>query len=400
MAEGKQYNLRNPSVKRILQEIKEMQRDPSKEYTSMPIEEDIFEWQFAIHGPPDTEFEGGIYHGRIILPAEYPLKPPAFMLLTPSGRFEVQTKICLSISQHHPEQWQPSWSVRTALVALVAFMPTKPDGALGSLDYTKVERRKLAILSRARPPKFGSSERQKIINQIHETMMASAPSVPELKPEVSAATPGGAVPAEEGPAALGSSGGGEGAQQHHAGQGEEGSEPAVVADMSASPVRHDASPSVVVTESAAAVATGTLSTDAHIAQGSEVLGRRPPGGEDGRAGGSGSREQDRISSSAESAFAYGEMAQAAPLGGERLFEPSLRVEAPRSLREGRADGAAVGVKQEGMGDKRVGASGPETRQAKAAAASDRGLTMLSVALAVAIVALLVRKILYAYLLEA
>ena len=40
-------------------------------------------------------------------------------------RTQVNTKICLSISQHHPEHWQPSWSVRTALVALIAFLPTK-----------------------------------------------------------------------------------------------------------------------------------------------------------------------------------------------------------------------------------------------------------------------------------
>lgn len=45
-------------------------------------QENIFEWQFAIRGPGDTEFEGGIYHGRIQLPAEYPFKPPSFMLLT------------------------------------------------------------------------------------------------------------------------------------------------------------------------------------------------------------------------------------------------------------------------------------------------------------------------------
>lgn len=45
-------------------------------------QENIFEWQFAIRGPRDSEFEGGIYHGRIQLPAEYPFKPPSFMLLT------------------------------------------------------------------------------------------------------------------------------------------------------------------------------------------------------------------------------------------------------------------------------------------------------------------------------
>lgn len=46
------------------------------------FQENIFEWQFAIRGPSDTEFEGGIYHGRIQLPAEYPFQPPSFMLLT------------------------------------------------------------------------------------------------------------------------------------------------------------------------------------------------------------------------------------------------------------------------------------------------------------------------------
>ncbi|CAH8357134.1 unnamed protein product, partial [Eruca vesicaria subsp. sativa] len=48
--------------------------------------ENIFEWQSSIRGPADTEFEGGIYHGRIQLPADYPFKPPSFMLLTHNGR--------------------------------------------------------------------------------------------------------------------------------------------------------------------------------------------------------------------------------------------------------------------------------------------------------------------------
>ncbi|KAK4483309.1 hypothetical protein RD792_010495 [Penstemon davidsonii] len=178
MAEDK-YNRKNPAVKRILQEVKEMQSNPTGDFMSLPLEENIFEWQFAFRGPRDSEFEGGIYHGRIQLPADYPFKPPSFMLLTPNGRFETQTKICLSISNHHPEHWQPSWSVRTALVALIAFMPTSPNGALGSLDYTKEERRALAIKSRQTAPTFGSSERQNLINEIHEYMLSTVPPVPQ-----------------------------------------------------------------------------------------------------------------------------------------------------------------------------------------------------------------------------
>jgi hypothetical protein len=59
-------------------------------------------------------------------------------------------------------------TVRTALVALIAFMPTKPDGALGSLDYTKEERRILAIKSRNVPPKFGTAERQTLIDEVEQ----------------------------------------------------------------------------------------------------------------------------------------------------------------------------------------------------------------------------------------
>ncbi|KAI3690923.1 hypothetical protein L2E82_49139 [Cichorium intybus] len=180
---GDKYNMKNPSVKRILQEVKEMQSNPSDDFTSLPLEENIFEWQFAIRGPNDTEFEGGIYHGRIQLPSEYPFKPPSFMLLTPNGRFETQTKICLSISNHHPEHWQPSWSVRTALTALIAFMPTDPNGALGSLDYKKEERRVLAFKSREAAPKYGTPDRQRLIDEIHEYMISKALPVPQQTSE-------------------------------------------------------------------------------------------------------------------------------------------------------------------------------------------------------------------------
>lgn len=35
-----------------------------------------------MRGPPDSDFDGGVYHGRIVLPPEYPMKPPSIILLT------------------------------------------------------------------------------------------------------------------------------------------------------------------------------------------------------------------------------------------------------------------------------------------------------------------------------
>ncbi|KAI0561103.1 Ubiquitin-conjugating enzyme [Gracilaria domingensis] len=141
--------MHNDSVRRIMAELKELSRlnaQPHRLFYATPLESDLFEWHFSVRGPPDTAFEGGIYHGRIVLPTDYPLKPPEIIMLTPNGRFEVGKRICLSVTAHHQETWQPSWGIRTILTALIGFMPSPAEG-LGSLDYPDEDRRRLAIKS-------------------------------------------------------------------------------------------------------------------------------------------------------------------------------------------------------------------------------------------------------------
>ncbi|WKX97433.1 hypothetical protein Q1695_013241 [Nippostrongylus brasiliensis] len=138
-----QYNTKCAGVKRLMKEAVEL-REPTEMYFAQPLEDNLFEWHFTVRGPLDSDFDGGIYHGRILFPPEYPMKPPNVVILTPNGRFELNKKICLSISGYHPETWLPSWSTRTALLALIGFMPTAGAGALGSLEYPVAERKKLA----------------------------------------------------------------------------------------------------------------------------------------------------------------------------------------------------------------------------------------------------------------
>lgn len=102
----------------------------------------LFYRHFTIRGAEGTDFEGGVYHGRILLPPEYPFKPPHIVFLTPSGRFETGTKVCLSFSAYHPELWQPAWGIRLILEALISFLPTPADGAIGALDWTPQERKR------------------------------------------------------------------------------------------------------------------------------------------------------------------------------------------------------------------------------------------------------------------
>jgi len=104
----------------------------------------LFEWQFAVRGPPGTDFEGGIYTGRIVLPVNYPLAPPSIMLLTPNGRWEVGKKICLSNTSYHPDLWQPAWGIRTMMEALRSHFPMPGDGAIGAIDWPSELRQQLA----------------------------------------------------------------------------------------------------------------------------------------------------------------------------------------------------------------------------------------------------------------
>jgi ubiquitin-conjugating enzyme E2 J1 len=140
----------SPSTRRLLKESAELATHPSPYFTAHPISDsNLYDWHFTLAGPPaPSPYAGGIYHGRIVLPASYPLRPPSFRFLTPSGRFEVNREICLSISGHHEETWQPAWGIRTALLALRSFMDADAKGQVGGLDLPESVRRRYAGESR------------------------------------------------------------------------------------------------------------------------------------------------------------------------------------------------------------------------------------------------------------
>jgi ubiquitin-conjugating enzyme E2 J1 len=132
-----------------VKEAAEITSNPTPDLHAAPLEENLFEWHFTIRGPPaPSAFANGVYHGRIILPPAYPLRPPSFRFLTPSGRFEPNREICLSISGHHEETWQPAWGVRTALVAIRSFMDTDAGGQVGGMSAPDSLRKQLAEKSR------------------------------------------------------------------------------------------------------------------------------------------------------------------------------------------------------------------------------------------------------------
>ncbi|XP_018332732.1 ubiquitin-conjugating enzyme E2 J2-like [Agrilus planipennis] len=136
----------NSATARLKQDYLRLKKDPVPYVTAEPLPSNILEWHYVVCGPEKTPYEGGYYHGKLIFPREFPFQPPSIYMITPSGRFKTNTRLCLSISDFHPDTWNPAWSVSTILTGLLSFMIEKVP-TLGSIETTDYDKRQLAYQS-------------------------------------------------------------------------------------------------------------------------------------------------------------------------------------------------------------------------------------------------------------
>ncbi|XP_058462682.1 ubiquitin-conjugating enzyme E2 J2 [Malaya genurostris] len=136
-------NQKPTATSRLKQDYMRLKRDPVPYITAEPLPSNILEWHYVIKGPEDSPYHGGYYHGTLLFTKEFPFKPPSIYMITPNGRFKTNKRLCLSISDFHPDTWNPAWSVATILTGLLSFMlETTP--TLGSCESTTYEKRKYA----------------------------------------------------------------------------------------------------------------------------------------------------------------------------------------------------------------------------------------------------------------
>lgn len=137
------------AVSRLKREYGLLLKSHQPNFIARPSETDILTWHYVIFDlPHESPYAGGQYHGKLIFPREYPLKPPSILMCTLSGRFEVNKRLCLSMSDYHPETWNPSWRVETILIGLVSFMLDETDPATtGGISTSFSHRRADAAIS-------------------------------------------------------------------------------------------------------------------------------------------------------------------------------------------------------------------------------------------------------------
>lgn len=166
------------SQRRLTKEYKAIQLTPPPYITAKPNDENILEWHYIITGPPNTPFEHGQYHGLLRFPQEYPFKPPSISMITPNGRFSCNTRLCLSMSDYHPDTWNPAWSVATILTGLLSFM-TGEESTTGSITTSENVKRKLARDSK----KWNVRENPRFVKQFPDVVKQNKQEIARAEEE-------------------------------------------------------------------------------------------------------------------------------------------------------------------------------------------------------------------------
>ena len=130
----------DPIRNRIMKEYKDLKSDAKHNAVEVKmVGDDIHHWKGRIKGPIDTCYQGGVFEIDIVIPSDYPFKPPKMKFDTKIWHPNISSvtgAICLDILKN---EWTPALTIRTALLSLQALMcepvPEDPQDAVVAKQY-------------------------------------------------------------------------------------------------------------------------------------------------------------------------------------------------------------------------------------------------------------------------
>jgi len=154
MASSGGANSSSSAVRALGLELKGLQDDPLEGIRARLInDENMFEWEVALFGPPDTLYQGGYFKAHMKFPRDYPYSPPSVRFVTKVWHPNVYENGDLCISILHPpvddpqsgelpcERWNPTQNVRTILLSVVSLLNEPNTFSPANVDASVMFRR-------------------------------------------------------------------------------------------------------------------------------------------------------------------------------------------------------------------------------------------------------------------
>ncbi|KAI5711376.1 hypothetical protein M8J75_016557 [Diaphorina citri] len=142
------------ALRALSMEYKSLQEEPVEGFRVKLVNDDnLFEWEVAIFGPPDTLYQGGYFKAHMKFPIDYPYSPPTIRFLTKVWHPNVYENGDLCISILHPpiddpqsgempcERWNPTQNVRTILLSVISLLNEPNTSSPANVDASVMYRR-------------------------------------------------------------------------------------------------------------------------------------------------------------------------------------------------------------------------------------------------------------------
>ncbi|NBQ71241.1 MAG: hypothetical protein EBU46_21350, partial [Nitrosomonadaceae bacterium] len=149
-----------PQLARVLMsQLQKLEAAPEHFFLAAPRPDDLRVVYFLVAGLGDP-YAGGEYVFQLIVPDDFPAKPPRLVFLTPTGVFKPGDRVCISVGEFHANDrpgkdgahgWRPTLGLRGFALEVVNALICSDDlgSGIGIEHKPPNEKRALALGARA-----------------------------------------------------------------------------------------------------------------------------------------------------------------------------------------------------------------------------------------------------------
>ena len=109
------------SMKRLHKEYEDIKNDPPSYISAGPVNDNLYEWEAVLIGPKETPYQDGIFILEVLIPNDYPIKPPNVIFKTRIFHPNINHNgnICLDILKNN---WNPSLTISKILLSICSLL--------------------------------------------------------------------------------------------------------------------------------------------------------------------------------------------------------------------------------------------------------------------------------------